>query len=117
MNNIIFSSMRRANLTLLISCMLLAACKQKQPPQVPPVPVNLFTVKAHNVFYYDKYPANIVALSQVDLRPQVQGYITGMSFTEGDHVRKGRALYEIDRQLYQEVTTRQEPTWKWRRAI
>ena len=67
-----------------------------------PVPVNIFTVKAQNVFYYDKYPANIVALSQVDLRPQVQGYITGISFTEGDHVHKGQALYEIDRQLYQE---------------
>jgi RND family efflux transporter MFP subunit len=94
--------MRSAILALLISCLLLVACKQKQPPPVLPVSVNIFTVKAQNVFYYDKYPANIVALSQVDLRPQVQGYITGISFTEGDHVRKGRALYEIDRQLYQE---------------
>ena len=94
--------MRSVSLTLLISCLLLFACKQKQPPPVPPVPVNIFTIKARTVSYYDKYPANTVALSQVDLRPQVQGYITGIFFTEGDHVHKGQALYEIDRRLYQE---------------
>ncbi len=94
--------MRSAFLILLISCFLFVSCKQKQPPSVPSVPVNIFTVKARNVFYYDKYPANMVALSQVDLRPQVQGYITGISFSEGDHVHKGQALYEIDRQLFQE---------------
>jgi membrane fusion protein (multidrug efflux system) len=94
--------MRSVSLTLLISCLLFVSCKQKQPPTIPPIAVNIYTVKAKNVLYYDKYPANITALSQVDLRPQVQGYITGMSFTEGAHVRKGQALYEIDRQLFQE---------------
>jgi membrane fusion protein (multidrug efflux system) len=94
--------MRIASLALLISCILFVSCKQKQPPANPAVPVNIFTVKAKNVLYYDKYPATITALSQVDLRPQVQGYIQGISFTEGTHVRKGQALYEIDRQLFQE---------------
>ncbi len=94
--------MRSVFLTLLTSCLLLVACNKKQAPSSPPVPVNIFTVKARQVFYYDRYPANTAALSQVDLRPQVQGYITGISFTEGDHVRKGQVLYEIDRRLYQE---------------
>lgn len=94
--------MRSVFLIVMISCFLFVSCKQKQPPAFQPVPVNIFTVKAKKVFYYDKYPATIVALSQVDLRPQVQGYITGISFTEGTHVHKGQPLYEIDRQLYQE---------------
>ncbi len=94
--------MRSVYLIALISCFILVSCKQQQPPAFQPVPVNIFTVKAKKVFYYDKYPATIVALSQVDLRPQVQGYITGISFTEGTHVHKGQPLYEIDRQLYQE---------------
>jgi RND family efflux transporter MFP subunit len=94
--------MRSAYLLLLISCFLFVSCKQKQSPPVPPVSVNIYTVKARKVFYFDKYPATIVALSQVDLRPQVQGYITGISFIEGTHVNKGQALYEIDRQLFQE---------------
>jgi len=94
--------MRRAYFILLISCLFLAACYQK--PNIPnlPVPVNVFTVKMQKVLYYDEYPATIVAMEQVDLRAQVQGYITNITFTEGGHVRKGQALYEIDHQLYEQ---------------
>ncbi len=108
--------MRSVFLIVMISCFLFVSCKQKQPPAFQPVPVNIFTVKAKKVFYYDKYPATIVALSQVDLRPQVQGYITGISFTEGTHVHKGQPLYEIDRQLYQESYDQAKANLKWRRA-
>lgn len=68
---------------------------------MPPAPVNLYTVSLKPAVYYDEYPGNIVALSQVELRTQVQGYITGIYFTEGEHVKKGQKLYEIDRSKYQ----------------
>jgi RND family efflux transporter MFP subunit len=86
---------------MLISCVSFFSCKQKQPPPVPPTPVNLYTVKAQKVLYYDKYPSTTQALSQVSLLPEVQGYITGIFFTEGAHVKKGQILYEIDKRLYQ----------------
>ena len=94
--------MKKIYFLLFICTLLFTACGFKKPPPAPPAPVNIIAVKKQKVFYYETYPANIVALSQVDLRPQVQGYITGISFTEGDHVHKGQALYEIDRQLFQE---------------
>ena len=86
---------------VFISFLLVTSCKQKQPPPTPPVPVNLFTVAKKHVLYYDKYPATTQALSQVNLLPQVQGYITGIYFTEGSRVKKGQKLYEIDIRLYQ----------------
>jgi membrane fusion protein, multidrug efflux system len=95
--------MKRTYLTLLIICLLFIRCSEKKPVPNMGVPVNLYTVKAQTVTYYDKYPANTVALSQVDLRPEVQGYITAMDFTEGAHVKKGQKLYEIDQRLYQEA--------------
>jgi membrane fusion protein (multidrug efflux system) len=58
-------------------------------------------VKAQGVLYYDKYPGTTQALSQVNLIPEVQGYITGIFFTEGTNVKKGQPLYEIDKRLYQ----------------
>jgi membrane fusion protein (multidrug efflux system) len=60
-------------------------------------------VKAEDVTYYDKYPANTVALNSVDVRAQVQGYITAMYFKEGSHVGKGQKLYDIDKRLYQQA--------------
>jgi membrane fusion protein (multidrug efflux system) len=66
------------------------------------VPVNLFTVKALPVTYYDRYTATTVALSQVNLLPEVQGYITGIFFKEGSHVAKGQKLYDIDRRIYED---------------
>jgi membrane fusion protein (multidrug efflux system) len=85
---------------VLIGSITFYSCQQKQQPPNPPTPVNLITVNSKSVLYYDKYPATTVALSQVDIRPQVQGYITGIFFTEGSHVRKGQKLYEIDERLY-----------------
>ena len=85
----------------IISGLFISSCKQPQAPPPSAVPVNLFTVKAQKVTYYDRYISTSVALSQVDLHPQVQGYITGIFFKEGSHVRKGEKLYEIDRSIYE----------------
>ena len=85
----------------ILSGLLLTSCKQQQAPPPSAVPVNLYTVKAQKVIYYDRYISTTVALSQVNLLAQVQGYITGMFFKEGTHVKKGQKLYEIDRSIYE----------------
>src|SRR5580698_7378881 len=80
---------------------LLFSCSGNKPagPSTT-VPVNLYTVHMAPASYYDDYPGNVVALSQVDLRAEVEGYITAILFKEGDHVHKGQTLYEIDKRKY-----------------
>ena len=102
---------------VLISCVLFFACSQKPPVVTPPVPVNLYTVTAQNVLYYDKYPATTQALSQVNLLPQVQGYITGIFANDGAQVKKGQLLYEVDRRLYQSALDAAEANLKLHRVI
>ncbi len=82
---------------------LCSACGPQQQParQSPVVPVTVQKVQASKAVYYDEYPATVMALSQVELRPQVNGYITGIYFKEGDHVHKGQKLYTIDHQQYE----------------
>jgi len=93
--------MNRVSLNIiLLSFLMLGACKKKQAPESPEVPVNLLQVSEKSVLYYDKYPSTTQALSQVILLPQVQGAITGIFFTEGSHVTKGQKLYEIDTRIY-----------------
>ncbi len=94
--------MNKVSLTIvLFSCLFLFSCKQKQAPPSMPIPVNLFTVEARPVVYYDRYTATTVALNQVNLLSQVQGYLTGIFFKEGSHVKKGEKLYEIDRRIFE----------------
>lgn len=85
----------------LISGMGFFSCHQKAVPTVHPTPVNLYTVSAEAVTYYDSYPATTQSLKQVNLFPQVQGYITGIFAKDGSQVKKGQVLYEIDSRLYQ----------------
>ncbi|MCB0531593.1 MAG: efflux RND transporter periplasmic adaptor subunit [Saprospiraceae bacterium] len=82
---------------------LLSACGEKPsgPPPALPIPqVTVEMVKFTKAAYFDEYPATLTALDQVELRPQVSGFITGVHFKDGDRVRKGQLLYTIDDQLY-----------------
>src|SRR5690242_9185280 len=91
------------NLAIVIFALIIASCsKPKQAMQGPP-PAKVATLKieSKSALYYDEYPATITALNQVELRPQVNGYITEVSFKEGERVKKGTKLYSIDQQQYE----------------
>src|SRR3954468_11021281 len=81
----------------------LMACGDKkapQPPAPPPVAIAVYQVQEENATYYDEYPGTITPLNEVEIRPQVSGYITGIYFKDGQHVTKGMKLYSIDQQQY-----------------
>ena len=88
----------------LTGVVLFVSCGDKNDPSQqkapPPVAVNVYKVQEGSAVYFDQYPATVTALNQVDVRPQVTGYITGIFFTEGQHVNKGDKLYTIDQQQY-----------------
>jgi membrane fusion protein (multidrug efflux system) len=83
--------------SLFVSCSVNKAAEQKGPP---PVQVTTYEVKAGSASYHDEYPATVVALNQVELRPEVSGYITEISFKDGQHLAQGAKLYSIDQQQY-----------------
>ncbi len=89
----------------VIALLLLAvACGKKDEQAMqgpPPVSVVVEQVATADAAYYDEYPATVKALNEVELRPQVNGYITGIYFKEGDKVKKGQKLYSIDQQQSQ----------------
>ncbi len=87
---------------LLLALMILIACKKKDTgdPAGSGIPVNVTEVRGEKVSFYSTYPGTIVALSEVELRSEVGGFITGIYFKEGSTVKKGQKLYEIDRSKY-----------------
>ena len=80
-----------------------ASCKDNSAPPPaapPPAKVVVEAVKSGTAVYFDEYPATVTPLNQVELRPQVSGFVTGIHFKDGDRVKKGQLLYSIDAQLY-----------------
>jgi RND family efflux transporter MFP subunit len=98
MKPLIYISLAVLAITSLSSCSVNKAAEQKGPP---PVQVTAYDVKTASAVYYDEYPATVVALNQVELRPEVSGYITEIFFKDGQHVAKGMKLYAVDQQQYQ----------------
>ncbi|GAB3901342.1 efflux RND transporter periplasmic adaptor subunit [Larkinella knui] len=91
--------------TPVVLLVLLTACggnnkpAQQGPP--PPTAVAVAVANEGTAVYYDEYPATVTPLNQVEIYPQIAGYITGIFFTEGQVVARGQKLYEIDKQQYQ----------------
>jgi membrane fusion protein (multidrug efflux system) len=97
-NIILFSALLIVSSTVIESCSVNKAADQKGPL---PTQVSTTNVKTGSAIYYDEYPATVVALNQVDLRPQVSGYITDIFVQDGQQVSKGLRLFAIDQQQYQ----------------
>lgn len=90
--------------TCVAAALLLTSCgDKKEAPQQkapPPVSVTVMTVKDTTAIVHDDYPATVTALNEIKLTAQVNGYITGVYFKDGDKVSKGQRLYTIDQQVY-----------------
>jgi len=99
---------------------ILCSCgdTQKAAPNAAgaPIPVNLFEAHKEKVIYYDKFPGTVTAMMQVDIRPEVEGYVMGIFFQEGGHVRKGQKLYEIDTKIYNASKSQAEANLKVAKA-
>lgn len=95
--------MKKSEYTGVFFLMFAAACGNSAPPPAapPPVKVTLQEVREGSAVFYEEYPAIVNALNQVELRAQVNGFVTGIHFADGARVKKGQLLYSIDAQLYE----------------
>jgi multidrug efflux system membrane fusion protein len=80
---------------------LLAACSGGGAPmQMPPTEVNVATVVVKPVTQWDEFTGRIEAVEQIEIRPRVAGYLTGIHFKEGGAVKAGDLLFTIDDREY-----------------
>ena len=56
----------------------------------------------------ERYVAHAEAVQEVDLLPQVDGYIKEIKFKEGDLVKEGQLLYVLDDESYQAVVNQRK---------
>jgi len=88
-------------LIVLTGAILLVGCKRQQTPP-PPVPeVGTATISLQQVVLTTELPGRTSAYLVAEVRPQVSGIIQKRLFTEGDDVKAGEVLYQIDPAPYQ----------------
>jgi len=77
--------------------LLLSGCKKGQgrDPSHPPT-VEVVDVIKKDVPIYSEWTASTDGYVNATIRAQVQGYLIKQNYKEGDFVRKGQALFELD---------------------
>ena len=96
------------SLVLSLSVAGLAGCKKKPPPPPPPPVVMVAHPLQRPIIDWDDYTGRFEAMDTVDVRPRVSGYLTQVLFKDGQMVRKGQALFQIDPRPYQAVLDQQK---------
>jgi membrane fusion protein, multidrug efflux system len=83
----------------MLAVALLAACgKDSAPAAAPqPVPVHVVKVAPRSVPVRFTIPGQIEGSKQVEVRARVSGILQKQFYNEGDAVRQGAPLFEIDR--------------------
>jgi multidrug efflux system membrane fusion protein len=79
----------------------LLACGKKAPPPPQAVPVTVGKAELRTVPYVLQANGMVEPMQTVQIQPQVGGLITKILFKEGDDVKEGQPLFEIDPRTYQ----------------
>lgn len=91
---------RKTILLALFSAVVLVACQEKKKEEIAKV-YETMKVEASDVMLETEYPATMTGQEIVEVRPQVSGLITQILIQEGQKVRRGQALFQIDPVPYQ----------------
>ncbi len=83
-------------LTLAVIALALAGLGAKPAPKVPPVPVVTATAQVQPTPLSLTAVGSVEPIESVAVRAQVGGVITRVAFKEGDDVKAGQLLFQID---------------------
>lgn len=89
---------------ILMLAVVLYSCSSNQagppPPQPPQLPVMVVTSAPATT--YLEFPASLEGKVNVEVRPQVTGYLEKIYVDEGAFVKAGQPLFKVDPQVYAE---------------
>lgn len=89
---------------ILMLAVVLYSCASNQaaPPPPPPPQLPVMEVTSAPATTYLEFPASLEGKVNVDVRPQVSGYLEKIFVDEGAFVKAGQPLFKIDPQVYAE---------------
>ena len=90
-------------LMFLASAFGLAGCQEEKQAVAPPPPPEVLVAEViqKDVPIYQEWVATTDGMVNASILAQVQGYLTKQNYKEGDFVKKGTLLFEIDPRPFQ----------------
>lgn len=91
-----------AVVALLGAAVVLAGCARPAPTPPPKKPLDVSVIQPviHSVAKAEDFTGRTEPYRYVEIRPQVTGELDAIHFQDGDNVREGALLFEIDRRIY-----------------
>src|SRR5690349_13473336 len=100
------SPVKKAEVNLAMAATALlcfTGCKQKPPVTPPPPIVEVSPVTQADVPLYHEWIGTLDGLVNATIRAQVTGYLLTQDYREGDTIKKGDLLFQIDPRPFQAV--------------
>ncbi|MDX1453591.1 MAG: efflux RND transporter periplasmic adaptor subunit, partial [Oleiphilaceae bacterium] len=83
--------------------LVVSACSQDQAPpqgggmpQMPPPPVTVAKVQQHELSEWREYTGRLEGSQSIVVKPRTSGYVVEVGFEDGQQVKKGDLLFQID---------------------
>lgn len=102
MNSI--SSITRSSFATLLAAAVLVSCsgnQGRQQMQMPAPAIATITLSPESADLQSTFPSSIKGKTDIDIRPQVTGFITKVHVDEGQRVHKGQVLFTLDQVQFQ----------------
>jgi membrane fusion protein (multidrug efflux system) len=94
--------MKKLSIILIAPLLFLTSCggDTQQQSEVPEILV--YKTKAERVPVYQEFVGEVYGKKDISIRARVAGYLEEIYFNEGTQVEKGKLLYRIESQLYEQ---------------
>jgi membrane fusion protein (multidrug efflux system) len=83
-----------------VAALLLQGCGKPPPPKPGPPEVGVVILEPQSVDLQTELPGRTSPFAISDVRPQIGGIIQARLFTEGEDVKAGQVMYQIDPATY-----------------
>ncbi len=86
---------------LLVLLIVLGGCSDPPPTKAPTPDVTVMTMEAKDTSVSFAFVGITVSSQQVEVRARVNGFLEERLYTEGSMVRKGQAMFSMDRKPFE----------------
>jgi len=101
----------------LAICVALAGCsREQQAPPTPPLEVTAVSVTPRDTPVQFEFVAQTQSSREVEIRARVDGFLDKRLYTEGDMVRAGQPLFQMDRKPFEATLQSAEGQLEQQRA-